>query len=288
MYIFINIIYIIIYKVMSNIICFLTIKPTKLFKYLCKELKCSNYEIYICADDNTYKEEDNDINIIQIDNKECEEMGYKSSVLYFKNKACARDKALYYFNENNIDYKYIWFIEEDVLIPTKDTIKNIDNKYIDVDLLSSSNKIFNNIEYDWHWKHVYEQMGFNPPYGQSMISAIRLSKKLMNYIEEYVILNKTLFLDEVLFNTLAIKNNLKIETPAELSSIKYNVIWYVNEINENNLYHPVKDLKKHYYVRKLIEDKKNEEIENKKKLLKENNEKENLNHKFNKNIIRII
>ena len=55
--------------------------------------------------------------------------------------ATSREKALYYFYKNDINYDHIWFIEEDVFIPTIETIKNIDIKYPDNDLLVSGNKI---------------------------------------------------------------------------------------------------------------------------------------------------
>ena len=42
------------------------------------------------------------------------------------------------FTQNYMSYNHIWFIEEDVFIPTLDTIKNIDLKYPDNDLLVKS------------------------------------------------------------------------------------------------------------------------------------------------------
>ena len=95
-----------------NIICFLTVRPNILFYNFCNKLKKENYDIYICIDDNSYDITfpNNDIKIIKINNEECCNAGFKNTVLYFQNTACSRDKALYYFCTNNIDYKYIWFI----------------------------------------------------------------------------------------------------------------------------------------------------------------------------------
>jgi hypothetical protein len=82
-----------------------------------------------------------------------------------------------------------------------------------------------------------------------MICAIRCSKKLISCINEYTIKYKDLFLDEVLFNTIALKNNLITVTPTELSSIVYQKDWDKKDIDKNNLYHPVKDIKKQYEFR---------------------------------------
>ena len=85
-----------------NIICFLTVRPSKLFYDFCKKINCkNNYNIYICIDDNYYSipKYDCAIEIIKINNELCELAGYKSSVMNHNNKAVSRDKALYYFNK---------------------------------------------------------------------------------------------------------------------------------------------------------------------------------------------
>jgi len=115
-----------------NIICFLTVHPSTLFYNFCKRLKNEKYDVYICIDDNNYNIpncDDGNINILKLENKLCEDAGFKNTVTYCKNRACSRDKALYYFCKNDIDFQYIWFIEEDVFIPRISTLINIDNKY---------------------------------------------------------------------------------------------------------------------------------------------------------------
>ena len=83
-----------------------------------------------------------------------------------------------------------------------------------------------------------------------MICAIRCSKKLLDKIFKYAIKYKTLFLDEAMFNTIALKNKLKVETIDELSTIEWRKDWKKNDINKNNLYHPIKNIKKQYEFRK--------------------------------------
>jgi hypothetical protein len=198
--------------------------------------------IYICIDDNSYNipNYQNEIKIIKIDDSLCIKYGFRSSVLGYSNRALSRDKALFYFCKINIDFDNIWFIEEDVLIPTIETIENIDNKYQTADLLSAENIVYYERQYDWHWRYIYQQINMPPPYARSMICAIRCSKKLLECINGYVSVFNNLFVDEALFNTVAIKNNLKVLCISELSSILYRHDWKKEDIHINNLYHPVK------------------------------------------------
>ena len=261
-----------------NIICFLTLRPSKLFYNFCKKLIKDNYDVYICIDDNSYNipDYDNIIKIIKIDNQECINAGFKSTVLYFQDKACARDKALYYFCKNDINYNFIWFIEEDVFLPTSKIIYNLDNKYPNGDLLCREHRkitikdykqpikfVFTNkliTKYNLHDQKVpFQKVPFGDlvskinlgqtEYTVGMISAIRVTKKLMNIINNFAQENKTLFIDEVLFTTLSYKYNLLIITPIEFNTILFNKQWNKNDININNLYHPIKDINIQYEYR---------------------------------------
>ena len=241
-----------------NVICFLTVRPDILFYNFCLKLKNEKMDVYICIDDDDYDipNYNNEIPIIKIARSICESAGFKSTVHFndeennFNNKAVSRDKALYYFCKNNIDYEHIWFIEEDVFIPTEQTIENLNNIYPHGDLLCSENMIIHEKRYDWHWPHVNSQIQIEPPYSKSMICAIRCSKNIMNAIHEYANKYNNLFMDEVLFTTLALHNNLSVICPHELSTIHWRNEWNKWDItSSNNLYHPIKDIYKHYEYR---------------------------------------
>ena len=241
-----------------NIICLLSVRPCILIYNFYRDIQLnSQYDVFICIDDNNYDipEYDDIVKIIKINNKDCENNGYKSSVLWLDNKACSRDKALYYFNKENITYNFIWFIEEDVFIPSIDTIINIDNKYTTGDLLVSSHNIIHKKSKIWHWRYINKQIKINPPYGYSMICAIRCSKKMLTSIHRYSQKHNNLFMDEALFNTLAIHNNLVVRCIPELNTIVYRKEWELKDILINNLYHPIKDIQQQYNFRKnLIEN----------------------------------
>jgi len=238
---------------MKNIICLLSVRPCiKTYNFFKSIRLNTQYDVYIVIDDNNYNIPDSDdtIKIIKIDNNECKNNGFKSTVLWLDNHACSRDKALYYFTKEDIDYNYIWFVEEDVFIPNVYTIQNIDSKYEACDLLVRNHDIINKKETHWHWNHINYQIKINPPYACTMICAVRCSKAMLNSIKEYAKLHNNLFMDEALFNTLAIHNNLRVLCIPELSSICYGKTWDFSEIEETNLYHPIKNIDVQYSYRK--------------------------------------
>jgi hypothetical protein len=215
----------------------------------------SEYMVYIVIDDNNYMIPGYDgiVKIVKIDNLEAESNGYKDCILSLKNKAGSRDKALYYFNKESIDYTFIWFVEEDVFIPSIQSIKNIDAKYLTHDLLSASNYIIHEKHTDWLWKTVNSQISLNLPYACSMICAIRCSKKMLQSIHNYATVHNRLFLDEALFNTLALHDMLETACPKELSSITYCHNWTYKNITSTHLYHPVKSIDQQYKFRTYLE-----------------------------------
>lgn len=237
-----------------NLICFLTVKPSNLFYTFIKKLPNQN-NVYICIDDNKYNipNYDNKIKIIKIDNKICENDGFHSTHSKIIGST-SREKALYYFYKNDLKYDNIWFIEEDVFIPSIYTIQNIDNKYTNEDLLSATNNIVYNYQTDWHWKMIKKRFDkiINPPFGISMICAIRCSKKLLKCIFKFALKHKTLFFCEIMFNTLALHNKLNVKQIPELSTIVWRNNWKKKEITTNNLYHPIKDIQKQYEYRKYL------------------------------------
>lgn len=242
----------------KNIICILSVRPCiKTYDFI-KELKIkSGYEIFIVIDDNKYNIPNYDgfVKVIKINNEESESIGYKNTILWLEGKAGSRDKALYYFNRYYTNYDNIWFIEEDVFIPKINTIKDIDNKYTEEDLLTSAHEIFHKIDNNWHWPTVKKNIKIDLPYATSMICAIRCSRKMMKSIDDYVKKYNNLFLDEALFNTLALHNKLNVKVIPELSTIVWKrglMGWGLEDIKTTNLYHPIKDIQQQYDFRKNI------------------------------------
>jgi hypothetical protein len=241
---------------MSNkiILCFLTVFPSTTFMNFINKLNSDNYSVYMCIDKNNYKIpdiSDNNINIIKYTNDICESAGFKNTVIYFKNKDCSRDKALYYFCKNDVEFKYIWFIEEDVFIPSVDTIKNIDNEYVTGDLLCRSTDIQLTKVNSWLWRNVTNMI--EPPYSSGMICAIRVSKNLLSVINNYATIHNTLFLDEAIFHTLTLQNNLKMVKCIYLEYITYKDKFDITKLKSTHLYHPMKNIELHQSYRNSMD-----------------------------------
>jgi hypothetical protein len=236
-----------------NIICLLSVRPCLKTYQFFKSIKLNTqYEVYIVIDDNSYTipEYDGVVNIVKIDNHECEQNGFKSCVSWLENKACSRDKALYYFTKESIDYKNIWFVEEDVFIPTIHTIENIDKKYgSDHDLLVSAHNIIHEMVDEWCWYKIPHQSKLSLPYANAMICAIRCSKAMLQSIKNHAIAHNNLFMDEALFNTLALHNKLLVLPIPELSTIVWSRNWNRSDIVDTHLYHPIKDINIQYSYR---------------------------------------
>lgn len=242
-------------------ICFLATNVNNDIFIFAETLKQANYDIYICIDNNDAIIPDynaDKINVIRISNDESKLNGFTGCVLYCLNRPCARDKALYYFCKHKMNYDYVWFVEEDVFIPDKDTIKNLDQKYIHGDLLCESchiKKSKNHRAQYWdHWSRLADKVDY--PWAHSMICAVRVSKLLLKFVSEFVTQNKFLLFDEALFNTLALQNNLKIINPKELSTIKYSTCDFIitkYNFNRSYLYHPIKNISIHKKIRETYQ-----------------------------------
>jgi hypothetical protein len=240
-------------------IVFLTVAPSSTFFELITSIKRDDYDFFVVIDDKQHvipEYNKHKISIIQYDDLETEEVetcGFKGSVLYFQNRACSRDKALFYFSNKNTKYQHIWFIEDDVFIPNIETITNIDTQYPSADLLVSAHVIEHNANpHGWHWHLIVDKI--SEPRASSMICAIRVSKLLLSKINEYSKVSKKLFLDEALFNTLALQYNLSVVTPVELETIVFRKDWTIDEIVPTNLYHPIKDVDQQVEFRKLLSE----------------------------------
>ena len=251
----------------KNAIVFFTYQPPKELFDFASKLKNNNYDIFVSINDNDYilPEYDKNINIIKLDETEVKNQGYFNSNINV-NGVCSRDKAFYYFNRvNNTNYKHIWFIEEDVFIPTTSTIANIDKKYKDQDFMSNSyyvvDRDINNLNkfninkdlfFQYYDNHDFFEGGmfvniekyFEFPWLKAMTCVLRVSKKYLKEVDNFVIKHKTLIFDEILFVTLALHKNLSIVTPIELSPVVYrceDYNPYCNHFREDYIFHPIKD-----------------------------------------------
>jgi hypothetical protein len=207
------------------------------------------------VDDNSTTYSHPTIQVIQIPEQQSESNKFtKSSTVTMRKQTISWDKALFYFSSINTQYKHVWFIEDDVFFHNEQTLINIDKKYSDSDLLcspDSENKL--GLQNVWHWGAI--DIRTPPPYYCAMICAVRMSHTMLQKIKEYTQLYHSLFFIEAMFPTICKQNNLRYDSPPELSTVRYVKDYTIENITSANLYHPAKDIAEHILFRQIIEDK---------------------------------
>ena len=242
---------------MRNCLCLICVKPNDIWIDFLSNFK--DYDIYIIIDDNNmiYNEkylQYNNIQFIQIEDKDCIE-GFFFDMSYGMSKCITGwDKAIYYFSVINTSFNHVWFFEDDVFFYDETTIKNIDLKYRDSDLLTNhyEENLTGSIDGWYHWHRL--TIFLPPPYYHAMCCAVRMSKLMLLKIKEYAIMHKRLFYLEALFPTLCKYNKLIYDFPDELKNIVYSNTYEIKDIDKLNIYHPIKDINVHKLYRNEITD----------------------------------
>lgn len=243
-------------------IVFLTNIPNKgTIDFAERIAKETNFEVFIVVDNNDvhFDRTTEYVNFIQVRDSVCEEFGYVGCNIdgkstHIQKKVIAYDKCMFALCEIQFTYfDYFWIFEDDVFIPSIDTIINLDKKYHSYDLVTPNNFEKTNNALDWHWKHIVDKI--DPPYYYSMVCAMGISKKMLNEIKEYVETNNKLFYIEAMFNTIAMKSKLSVISPLELKSVVWLGDWGINEwlLLPENVFHPLKSIDEHEYYRTTIQ-----------------------------------
>ena len=243
-------------------ICLITFRPKHFYCDFLEKFK--NYKIVIIVDDNAdsnrlklkdFQSKYKNITFVRVNNKDCDLAGYSNvNNIGIKKRISGWDKALYYFGKINLDSDFVWFLEDDVFFYDENTLLDIDNQYINDDVLS--NKIHDSVKNLNHWSSI--KFNYEKPYYRGMMCAVRVSNNLMKSINNYATENKKLEFLEALFPTIAKKNDLIVTNPVEFHLVKYryNCKELSQELFKNILYHPVKFSEDHFRIREYLKNKK--------------------------------
>jgi hypothetical protein len=217
-----------------------------------------NYKIYVIIDDNSKSYEYltqkyKNIAFIQVENMILYETGFIHANLRGNSdtRGFGWDKALFCLSTMEKEFKYVWFLEDDVFFYDETTLQNLDTKYEKEDLLCNSSFEEGKL-YEWVWNSI--NINFNPPYYCGMMCICRFTKKMLNSVKKYANDNKTLFFIEAMLPTLAKKNDLIVyKSPEEFSTVTYNTKWNISDLNKNCLYHPMKDTSQYLQLRNNLD-----------------------------------
>lgn len=236
-----------------------------------RRLSGGNYSVFICVDDPHYQcpVDDNNVSYLNIDDAVCYAAGYRHLnpvITLQKATGCsAWEKALYHFCVLDRSFDHVWFIEDDVFIPATDTISTLDGKFEDADIICSSGYKTETGECEpWPWWQYCPEQILPLPWGNSMVAAVRMSRKLLFEIDRRInpddwetgileIGRKYLFI-EYLFPTLALHHQLAIINCTEMQGVVWRKEWDCSEFKKGNLYHPVKDRSLQSHYRNYLDD----------------------------------
>jgi hypothetical protein len=214
-----------------------------------------------------------DLVVFQVEDANCIASGYQNCMItnekintVLQRNPCAYDKFLYYYNIVSPKTKFVFMFEDDCFIPSLEVITNLISKYSSYDLVVPNNRLKSDTVLDWHWESVFKKVG--APRYYSMVGAMGISRKLFNVIASQVKDKGTLFFTEVMFNTLAMQNKLKVIDVFELKSIVWMGAWGLDEflLLPNNVFHPMKELDKFEEYREDIKQAKRKKYKPKNKL----------------------
>ena len=189
----------------------------------------TTFDVYFMVDNNDYDLENDrkrypQINFLQIPDDVCHELGYVHvNSVSIEKTPIAWDKALYYFaaHPTGKEYRHVWFVEDDVFLPTANSITDLDAKYPDEDLICNASSINETGSLDgWNWWHEAKKH-FELPWSGGLMCVCRLSRPLLQSIDDYATQHIRLVFIELFFATLAQRNHLVVVNPEEFA----NVVW---------------------------------------------------------------
>jgi hypothetical protein len=248
-------------KKQKKAIVFLTKYPHKNTIDFAVELgKDGEFETFIVVDSMDKLEPVEGTNFIQVADDVCRNKGYHHSnigedVTHIKKDPIAWDKFCYYFCEIRRNIDYFWVFEDDVFVPSINTVRNLHEGYSRYDLVVANNNVQRDTTtLDWHWKHIVGKI--RPPFHYSMVCGMGISARALRTVKEYVDVKKSLFYIEVMFNTLVMHRGLLVVTPLELKTIVWQGEWGIDHFVQlpNNVFHPVKDIENHPKLREEFAD----------------------------------
>lgn len=154
----------------------------------------------------------------------------------------ALEKALFFFCVLAPKFDHVWILEDDVLVPSLEAFKTVNDIAGEADLVSK-NHFLNTNNTVWHWPNIHLQ--FPPPWYSSGIAAIRVSKLMLRELHAYAHHYGRLEYAEAFFNSVAAHANLTISNPAYLSTTDCLGCWLptCSDISTAplNWFHPIKN-----------------------------------------------
>lgn len=235
------------------VIALLCVCPTERVIEFAKNYAITHPTYIICDNPNCDTVSLPNITFVKITDDECRRTGYNNSNTAISKRPSAWDKVILYFCEQNLEPEHVWFIEEDVFVPRANIFKELDQRYSTTDLVTKQHVKDTD---DPGFEFWYDGDGrMERPFYRSLVCATRVSRRLFDKVKELHDAKNTLCFIEIMFSTLAVKNNFSIQHPPELQSIIFRHTWTEETVNTKGLFHPIKDTSLHDTYRERLSSK---------------------------------
>eukprot|EP01040_Poterioochromonas_malhamensis_P002735 gene2735-2912_t len=184
--------------------------------------------------------------VIRMKRKHPKTYGYQF-LSYIVGEVCAWDKAMFLLSELAPRYKFTWWFEEDVFIPTIQSFYKVHSDATVKNSDLATNQITNASDLNgWLWSEIptFRDKDMMPPYYYSLNPAVGISWRLISEIRRYRYKFGRLDFQEALLPTIAMKRNLSIYyIPNSLRTIRYRHDWSCRDFIEEpfSWFHPVKN-----------------------------------------------
>ena len=236
----------------TSAVCFLTATPShqiiRFARQLADASSSSSLDVFIVVDNSNFAapiDDSTTVRFLQFNDTVCWEHGFSKSNWAGIGRDCsAWDKALYFFARVSVHHHFVWFIEEDVFIPSIQSFLSLHELY-----RTSADLVARGIEYNfdgrmgswYHWPLAQET--FSLPWTNSMVCAVGCSRRLLSAVDEYARWRGELAFIELLFPTLAFQSRqMKVVTPMELSAVVFRGSYNWEQIQRKpyDWLHPIK------------------------------------------------
>ncbi len=152
---------------LPSALCFLTRQPSSEIVQFAVELakQIPFIDVFLLVDNNAYSTNllntSSPIQMLQFNETVCRKYGFQgaNNIFGFGESCLAWDKALYYFSRQSTHHSFVWFVEEDVFIPSIQAFLSLHELYsLSYDLVTPS--ISYNVNGHLHsWPHWYAVPG---------------------------------------------------------------------------------------------------------------------------------
>lgn len=215
------------------------------------------FDVFIVCDDHAadfseFRTRYPSMQFVQIDEKQCIDAKFTDVNFTIPKPITSWEKSLYLMCKDKTVYDSVWFCEDDVFIPSIQTLTNLDKNFPNADLLCSGPITTHTEEKptDWHWPLVKWDLPL--PWLTAMMCIVRMSRSMLKALENHVQKYNKIYFLEASFPTIAEHASLKIESPPEMHSVVYRYDWKP-PFSIDNLYHPIKDIDSHAGLRETLQ-----------------------------------